>query len=280
MNASIAELYTTATHHLDVNWGDLTRAEYCPYLSRKCVKTRKSEPNVSIGTCSIVHGAKLPAEIIICPHRFLERGQVFLDSLHLLTMHEPGNEIHRIAEVEIPGGSVDYVLASVKANKVIDFVGIELQAVDTTGSLWPARQRLLASLGVTVVEPDVASTYGVNWKMTAKTTLVQLHHKIETFQGLGKHLVLVMQEKLLAYMQREFDFSRVGDASLGQAMHFHAYDLKADGQDYRIQLLTRLSTDADGVATALGLQANPNVELDAILSALQRKISRQTLLQL
>src|SRR5436190_37671 len=33
------------------------------------------------------------------PNRLLERKQVFTDCLHLLTTHEPGNEIHVVPEV-------------------------------------------------------------------------------------------------------------------------------------------------------------------------------------
>lgn len=42
----------------------------------------------------------------------------------------------------------------------------------------------------------------MNWKMTAKTILVQLHHKIDTFESISKHLVLVVQDYLLDYMKR------------------------------------------------------------------------------
>jgi hypothetical protein len=42
------------------------------------------------------------------------------------------------------------------------------------------------------VPVETAKTFGMNWKMTAKTILVQLHHKLETFEHLGKHLVLVI----------------------------------------------------------------------------------------
>jgi hypothetical protein len=41
-----------------------------------------------------------------------------VDCLHLLTTHEVGNELHILSEVPIPGGSVDYFLASVK-NRVV-----------------------------------------------------------------------------------------------------------------------------------------------------------------
>ena len=43
--------------------------------------------------------------------------------------------------------------------------------------------------------------------MTAKTILVQLNHKIATFEHLSKRLVLVLQDCLLDYMRREFPHS-------------------------------------------------------------------------
>jgi hypothetical protein len=281
MNTPIVELFTISTLHDDVDWRELVATQHCAYLDRKCVKVRKSQPEISIGTCSVKHSVKQPQDVMICPHRFLERGQIFLDCLHLLTLHEPGNEIHRLAEIEIPGGSVDYFLVSVHDGKVVDFVGIELQALDTTGTLWPARQKFLDSMGLAVADGlDSTSSYGMNWKMTAKTTLVQLHHKVETFEGLGKHLVLVLQDGLLDYMRREFNFGHIQDAKLGNAMHFHAYSLQQREYDYRINMVSRSSTDANGIASSLGLQMSANVELEVILSLLQSKISSRTLLRI
>ena len=45
--------------------------------------------------------------------------------------------------------------------------------------------------------------------MTAKTILMQLHHKIQTFEHVNRKLVLVVQDKLLEYMEREFDFTHL-----------------------------------------------------------------------
>ena len=47
----------------------------------------------------------------------------------------------------------------------------------------------------------------MNWKMTAKTTLIQLHHKIQTFEGWRRHLVLVVQDEMLKYLKTNFRFS-------------------------------------------------------------------------
>jgi hypothetical protein len=41
-----------------------------------------------------------------------------------------------------------------------------------------------------------------------------------------------------------------------------------------------LSTDADGIARSLGLQANPKMELEAITAILSSKLSEQTLFTL
>jgi len=144
--------------------------QLCPYLNRKCLKIRKSSPEISIGTCSVFYG-KDHNPIIICPYRLLERRQIFVDCLHLLSLHEPGNELHVVSEIAIPGGSVDYFLVSARNAKVKDFVGIELQTLDTTGTIWPERQKFLQEQGAVIDIDDAASKkmFGMNWKMTAKT---------------------------------------------------------------------------------------------------------------
>lgn len=275
----LLELYTISTHLTSMDRSSLAAQQSCAYLGRRCLKIRKSQPDITIGTCSVSHGTKQAKHVIICPHRFLERGQVFLDCLHLLTLHEPGNELHSISEVEIPGGSVDYFLVSVRDGQVMDFVGIEMQALDTTGTLWPTRQQFLNSVGV-AVDQTAPRTFGINWKMTVKTTLVQLHHKVQTFAGLGRHLVLVLQDKLLSYMRHEFTFEHIQSAKLGHTLQFHAYALRDGAAGYRMDLASRNSTDVEGIALAMGLQTNPNVEMQVILSLLQSKLSSRTLLRL
>jgi hypothetical protein len=254
----------------------IVKKQGCPFLGKKCVKIRKSQPDISIGTCSVLYGVS-ESPVIICPFRFLERRQIFIDSLHLMTLHEPGNELHIVPEVSVPGGSVDYFLVSVKGEKVKDFVGIELQTLDTTGTVWPERQKWLSEKGIECGPLDGKKTFGMNWKMTAKTILIQIHHKIQTFESLNKHLVLVMQNCLLAYLQREFQFSHVNKSRLGDSLHIHSYLLGPIKNNYKIELSERLSTDAEGLSVCLGLQAESCIELENILKQLERKISKNTL---
>jgi len=244
----------------EVDWHAVARRQWCPFLDRKCLKVRKSQPKMSIGTCSVEYG-KDDKLLVICPFRLLERQQIFTDCLHLLTMHEPGNELHLVAELTVPGGNVDYFIASVDRGKVKDFVGVELQTLDSTGTVWPARQRLLHGMGVRVTRADRTSRkpFGINWKMTAKTILVQLHHKIKTFEHINKHLVLAVQDHLLEYMRAQFSFDHVRPGRIGDPMHFHSYTFRKDTGGYRVRLLERHSTDAEGIATCLGLQASPHV---------------------
>ena len=93
------------------NWEAIVREQQCPFLGRRCYKVRKSSAEVSIGSCTVLYGS---GPIIICPTRLIERRQIFIDCLHLLTNHEPGNELHIVSEVTVPGGSVDYFLVSAR----------------------------------------------------------------------------------------------------------------------------------------------------------------------
>lgn len=210
----VSELFSFSVNRKDINWKEIIEQQQCPYTQKRCFKIRKSESDISIGTCTVKYGESLD-DIIICPHRLLERKQIFTYCLHLLTRHIPGNELHLIPEVTIPGGSVDYFIVSTDANrKVKDFIGIELQTMDTTGTVWPERQKAVKELGLNSEDVISNKTFGMNWKMTAKTILVQLHHKIRTFENLDRHLVLIVQEQLLNYIKKEFSFNHVSQHPL------------------------------------------------------------------
>jgi len=273
----VRELFTFSVEKDNVKWKDVVKKQHCRYSNKRCFKVRKSQANISIGTCTVQYGQE-NKDIIICPHRLTERKQIFADCLHLLTSHQPGNELHLVPEVSIPGGSVDYFLVSTDSDrKVKDFVGIELQTMDTTGTLWPERELALQDLGLkkNILAPK--KPFGMNWKMTAKTILVQLHHKIDTFESINKHLVLVIQDHLLEYIKTEFAFAHINTHPLiGDSMHFHSYKLKKEEKDYKLVLDSRHSTDSNGISKLLGLNANAKIGFDEIAKILESKISDST----
>lgn len=274
----VLELFAHSTRE-NMDWQQIARDQHCAYAGKKCFKVRKSEASISIGSCVVAQGKELKP-LVICPNKFLGgKGKAFVDCLHLLTLHEPGNEIHLLPEQSIPGGSVDYFLVSARKGRAIDFVGIEFQGLDTTGTVWPYRQDFLKSHGVNV-PPYEMGTFGVNWKMTAKTTLMQLNHKIGTFEGMNKKLVLVLQDDLLTYMRSAFAFGGLQQARLGDAMHFHPYRFEMIDNKIDMTLTERFSTDAAGVATAMNLGTDGNLVLDEVLVKLSAKLSEKSLLSL
>ena len=63
-------------------------------------------------------------------------------------------------------------------------------------------------------------------------------------------------------------------------MHFHVYKLNESGDTWRLELESRVSTDAEGIAKCLGLQAEAKIEIEVIIAELEKKISTNTVLTL
>jgi hypothetical protein len=275
----VIELFGHNTNNKATQWKDIVEKQWCPYSNKRCYKVRKSQPEISIDTCTVLYGVNKQS-IIICPNRLLQNRKVFIDCIHLLHLHQPGNDLHVVAELSIPGGSVDYVIASVRDNKVKDFVGLEFQTLDTTGTVWPERQKFLLDIGVNKTNTESGGTFGMNWKMTAKTILVQLHHKISTFEYLQKHLVLIIQDNFLDYMKKEFNFKNINNPALiGDSLQFHSYSLEGENNK-SLKLKERLSTNSIGIAECLGLNAEKSVDLEIMFKAIEKKISNKTLLKI
>lgn len=276
-NNKIVELFGRPVSNKLLPWDEIIKYQICPFDNKKCYKTRKSDPDISIGTCSVMYGKPLEP-VIICPKRLLDSKRIFIDCLHLLTKHQPGNDYHLLREFSLPSGNIDFVLVSVKGNKVVDFVGIELQTLDTTGTIWPERQKLFNELGIDVEVPP-KKNYGMNWKMTAKTILTQMNHKAETFEAVNRHLVLVIQDPLLKYMKKEFNLSHFTmPADLTDTVHFHSYGLEPpEGPEIQsLKLSNRLSTSAYGISKSLGRGSETSMGEEALLSMLSNKISSNT----
>lgn len=264
----------------DADWEAIIADQQCPYTLKRYFKVRKSVPDVSIGSCVVSYGVQR-APLAICPNRLLDSSQIFLDALHLLTGHEPGNQIHAVQEFSMQGGSIDYVLASVRGGEVKDFVGVELQTLDTTGSVWIARQRALHLHGIEISQQERESNkpFGINWKKTAKTILVQMHHKVSTFEAINKHLLLVIQDKLFEYLAKEFNTEALGEPLISNAFHIHTYALKNERKGLVLDLSERFSADSQGVAKLLGMRQTGNAKLDELHQRIEAKLSDSTLIK-
>ncbi|MGP8124513.1 MAG: NotI family restriction endonuclease [Nitrososphaerales archaeon] len=246
---------------LRLNWKDELTKEHCPFLGRKCVKLRKSNPSQSIGACLVGYGEK---PLIICPHRFLQHDRIFLDSLHLLAR---GLEYYVVPEITMPGGTIDYFLVASNGVEIRDYLGLEVQSLDTTasGGIWDARVDL--SNG----ELRDAYQYGINWKMSAKTILIQMHHKSAAFEGLGKKLVLAIQSEFYDYLTKAFRTRQINEASEHDSIQFHIYDCVNLNNRYALTLRSRKSTDVVGVEEMLGTRP-PTISEEEVLNKIRAKL--------
>ena len=55
MNA-VAELFGYDSSDTVVDWKAVVSNQRCPYLGKRCYKVRKSDPQTSIGSCTVLHG--------------------------------------------------------------------------------------------------------------------------------------------------------------------------------------------------------------------------------
>ena len=217
--------------------------QMCPYLGRRCTKVRKSSPQQSIGSCTVGYQGR---PLIICPTKFLHGHQIFVDTVKYLA-DAPAYSI--VPEVNMPGGSVDFFVVAHNDERFIDFCGVEIQALDTTGSgaIWEARQDVLAN-----TRQDRYG-YGINWKMSAKTILMQIHHKIASFEDVGKRLYLVIQDGFWDYIVREFDATAFRPADTSHSLVVHTYQPRNIGGSLYMVQANAYGSTAAGVRLLLNL---------------------------
>lgn len=242
----------------------LLESQECPFLRKRCVKQRKSDPQQTIGSCTVGYQG---VPLVICPHRFLERKQIFLDCVPSL---KSGLQYFIVPEVAMPGGSIDYFVVGTEGEEIVDYAGIEIQALDTTGSggIWDAREDLLRE------QLTPPYSYGINWKMSAKTILVQMHHKAAAFEALGRKLILVVQTEFFEYIVREFQTERLRAANDADSAHFHLYNVVLLGSELRIVLNDRRSTDVLGVERMLSSGQKPEVLEQDVIGRIKAKMPR------
>jgi hypothetical protein len=249
----------------DVVWKGVLSAQQCPYTASRCVKQRKSNPEQTIGACVIGYQEQ---PLIICPKRFLQHHQIFVDAVALIKTR--GARYVAVPEIMMPGGSVDYFVVAMRGDEVVDYVGLEIQGLDTTssGGIWAAREDLMRG----VMQDNYG--YGVNWKMSAKTILMQLHHKAKAFEQLGKKLLLVIQRQFFEYMQREFQTEHFQSAQTRDTVHFHLYDCVEINESYRLSLESRISTSVGGIERMLKLGNTTQILTDDVIAIIKRKLSK------
>lgn len=191
-------------HDLD-NWSPIAvvdrRDERCPYVGTNCSKTFNN--GARSGACSVLLGGG--AKVAICPNRLYAQDYLALSNVALVAFgaghtiirpseaatvshdgafviafgHSFGRELQLPSRGGRGGYFVDWILARISsAGDLQDFVAVEIQTIDTTGSyrnevdaLKGGQQQVIRS-----------SKAGLNWENVNKRILPQLIYKGRVLQ--------------------------------------------------------------------------------------------------
>jgi hypothetical protein len=198
MASNIIEFFGYSPHDTSANAQATRLKQECPFLGRTCTKTlRDGSPS---GACTLQ--AKRGGPVICCPmrlyagnHQILQdvAQQAFGAAKQLVSGHavaafrdiSPGTDCIAVfgkgwgKELRLPTRAtrgayfVDWILAHVDAaGRLVNFVALEVQSIDTTGNYQAERQAYLQGKPFSGM-----STAGFNWENVNKRILPQIIYK-------------------------------------------------------------------------------------------------------
>lgn len=244
----------------------------CPFIRSKCVKRSQKLGLVPYPVCSIWVGVKNPELICVCPKRFYAV-KFLRDVVDHCWPGEHPKSPHIAPEVKMRGfGNVDFVIADVgKGGAIEQFLSVELQAIDITGSVMPAYEALLSGNDL-----NKKPTYGLNWQNVYKRFITQLIAKGYFHHHWKTKIVAVIQDQVYQYIVEHADFMRSPDVK-GPAANiiFMTYRLEIDpeipGQFKPVLTRVEGTSHAD-LQTAIMYKEAPARE--EFCSQIQKSLSR------
>lgn len=195
--------------------------------------------------------------IFVCPKRFYAVDFIKEVIDHCWAGDKPSNP--RVApEVKMKGlGNVDFVIADVNADGSVDnFLSVELQAIDITGSAFKAYQALREGTLLAKRPP-----YGFNWDNVYKRYVTQLVRKGYFHHHWNSKIVAVIPEQVYKYIIAKADFMRsenVGDPQVN--IIFMTYCLEHDpliAGEFRPRLVRVEGTSHSSLQSAIMYKQAP-----------------------
>ena len=185
----------------------------CPYIRSRCPKRSTSVPkSEAYPVCSLWRNTKEGRDptrdlICVCPKRFYQ-----VDWLKAVVENcwhfDPPRSPVVATEVKMKGfGNVDFVIADQDDSGAIgNFLSVELQAIDITGSAYPAYEALRAG-----VQLAKRPTYNFNWDNVYKRYITQLIRKGYFHHHWGTKIIAVIQDQVYDYVIDKAAFMRTQD---------------------------------------------------------------------
>lgn len=184
----------------------------CPYLGTTCPKRSTNLGSEPYPVCSLWKNNKGNRDpirdlICVCPKRFYQVDWLSAVVENCWPFEPPANPVVA-TEVKMEGfGNVDFVIADRAEDGTIgNFLSVELQAIDITGSVYPAYEALRAG-----EELPKRPTYGFNWDNVYKRYITQLIRKGYFHHHWGTKIIAVIQDQVYQSVIDKANFMRSPD---------------------------------------------------------------------
>ena len=177
----------------------------CPFIDSVCVK-RGHFAEGPYPVCTVWRTPKISQLICVCPKRLFQIDIIGDVLKHVWPGEKPKN-LRFAHEVKMKGfGYVDLVIADIdpSTNEVRNFISVELQAVDITGSYHPAYVATINNQNM----PKYPN-YGINWGNVRKRFVTQLISKGFFHHHWGTRMVAVLQEPLYKKLREDLNFDEL-----------------------------------------------------------------------
>ncbi len=279
----VAEVFGYVAHSSSPEAVEAVGEYRCPFLGSRCVKPsqhRGYDPNIPFGACSVWHRGKGILErqpYVICPIRFVQDRQIFLDASKLLESHE-NTEIVVVPEVGLAIGRIDYIIAryGARARTVTDFLVLEVMACSTTSTGDILRSFHNVLQGRTT---EKRLKYGINYRQVLSRMMVQVLAKAYACEKWGVPMVWAIQDVLFTYMRtttrvdlERISVSTIDSSSTQMPILFFVYGMGRDESRQRFQLGLREIYGGTKESFARILEPQGLLESSAMVELIQEKI--------
>ena len=192
-NKDLVEIFGYAPDDLTPSVRSLWNLGECPFINKSCSKSNH-DSSVVYGTCSVTTTF---GDCIICPNRLYEKNYATLRTIakdafgdvaefilfdeYIKRRNECGVFVVALGqnsgkEVKIGRSlSMDWVLAKIENNQLIEYVGVEVQSIDITNNYrdaWYAYKNLNRN-----TKTIPSSEHGMNWANVHKRLIPQIIRK-------------------------------------------------------------------------------------------------------
>jgi hypothetical protein len=261
----IAEILGRPVQPRDKILADISEKDYtCPFLHERCRKGGHSPDNIPLATCSVIKSGKT---IITCPYRFYENDLTILHDVsgHFWPGHALG--IKFVPNVKVTSaGNVDWFIVRKTADRIEDILGVELQAIDITGSVRPAFQDFINNRPL-----QKPANFGINYRNVSKRLLPQLLEKGRCFKAWRKKLAVVVQDALYENLEQKIQFAPVNDKIADIVFFIYSLELR-DEEKYFLRLAKTVGMSHESLLTHVMYSQVP--PLDEIVAKIEQRIEQ------